>query len=202
MERRLLLVFALTFLVIVLFQPILKKYLPQAQAPAPAPQPHEQSQAIQQAAVAIAQAEAAHVVVPALNPGATKQAASESETVVENDLYRITFTNRGAQVKSWILKKFTDDQDRPLELVNSLAAEKYGYPLSLWTYDETQRGKLNSVLYLASGSGAVTAPATINFEYADGDVAVRKSFAFDHTYLVHVETSVMSRGSQVTAYPA
>ena len=34
MERRLLLVFALTFLVIVLFQPILKKYLPQPSSPA------------------------------------------------------------------------------------------------------------------------------------------------------------------------
>jgi len=200
MERRLLLVFALTFLVIVLFQPILKKYLPQA--PAPAPKAQEQPQTIQPAAVAIAQAEAAHVGGPALNPGATKQAASESDTVVENDLYRITFTNRGAQVKSWILKKFTDDKEQPLELVNNLATEKYGYPLSLWTYDETQRNKLNSVLYLASGSGAVSAPATITFEYADGDVAVRKSFAFDHTYVVHVETSVASKGIQVAAYPA
>ena len=35
MERRLLLVFALTFLVIILFQPLLKKYLPQSAAPAP-----------------------------------------------------------------------------------------------------------------------------------------------------------------------
>ena len=33
MERRLLLVFALTFLVIVLFQPIIKKYFPQATPP-------------------------------------------------------------------------------------------------------------------------------------------------------------------------
>ena len=35
MERRLLLVFALTFLVIILFQPLLKKYMPQTAAPAP-----------------------------------------------------------------------------------------------------------------------------------------------------------------------
>jgi len=48
----------------------------------------------------------------------------------------------------------------------------------------------------------VNAPAKITFEYADGDVAVRKSFSFDHTYAVHVETSVMSKGSQVAAYPA
>jgi YidC/Oxa1 family membrane protein insertase len=132
--------------------------------------------------------------------------------VVENDLYRITFTNRGAQVKSWILKKFTDDKEQPLDLVNKLAAEKYGYPLSLWTYDESQRNKLNSALYLLAsdqgmdrshlGSVRVEAPATITFEYADGDVAVRKSFSFDHTYVVRVETSMVSRGSQVAAYPA
>ena len=197
MERRLLLVFALTFLVIVLFQPILKKYFPQA----PAPQTQSQIQPLPQAA-AVNQAQAAPPGVPALNPGATKQAASESETVVENDLYRIRFTNRGAQVKSWILKKFTDDKEQPLDLVNNLAADKYGYPLSLWTYDEAQRNKLNSALYLASGSGTVSAPATITFEYADSDVAVRKSFRFDHTYVVRVETSVVSKGSQVTAYPA
>src|SRR5262249_5901916 len=49
---------------------------------------------------------------------ATKQATGESETVIENGLYKITFTNRGAQVKSWILKKYTDDKGQPLELVH------------------------------------------------------------------------------------
>lgn len=200
MERRLLLVFALTFLVIVLFQPILKKYFPQA-TPAPAPQTQSQAPAVPQA-VAKHQAQAAPPAVPTLNAGATKQAASESETVVENDLYRITFTNRGAQVKSWILKKYDDDKGKPLDLVNNLAAEKYGYPLSLWTYDETQRNKLNSTLYLSSASGRVNAPANVTFEYADGDVAVRKSFSFDHTYVLRVETSVVSKGSQIAAYAA
>ena len=199
MERRLLLVFALTFLVIMLFQPILKKYFPQATVPTA--QTQAPAQKVPEV-VAANQAPALQAAVPVLNAGATKQAASESETVVENDLYRITFTNRGAQVKSWILKKFTDDKERPLDLVNNLAAEKYGYPLSLWTYDESQRNKLNSALYLASNSGPISAPTQIIFEYADGDVAVRKSFGFDHTYVVHVETSVVSKGTHVAAYPA
>ena len=94
--------------------------------------------------------------------GASKQAAAEAETVIENDLYRITFTNRGAQVKSWILKKYLDDHGKPLELVSG-AAEKYGYPLSLWTYDEALRNKINSALYVASGSGNLTAPAQVSF---------------------------------------
>jgi len=199
MERRLLLVFALTFLVIVLFQPLLKKYLPQA--PAPTPQTQSQPQPAPQN-TAVSQAQAAPAAAPALNAGATKQATSESETVVDNDFYRITFTNRGAQVKSWILKKFTDDKEQPLDLVNNAAAQKYGYPLSLWTYDESQRNKLNSALYLASSSGTVSAPATITFEYADGDVAVRKSFTFGDSYVVRVETSVVSKGNPVAAYPA
>ena len=193
MERRLLLVFALTFVVIVLFQPILKKYLPQSQAPAPSQHTQSKAQPAPQPASSN-QVLAAQAAVPTLNAGATKQATSESETVVENDLYRITFTNRGAQVKSWILKKYDDDKRQPLDLVNNLAAEKYGYPLSLWTYDESQRNKLNSALYVVFHFGAhLNAPAKITFEYADGDIAVRKSFSFDHTYVVHVETSVRPR---------
>jgi YidC/Oxa1 family membrane protein insertase len=191
MERRLLLVFALTFLVIILFQPLLKKYLPQSATPPPetpaATQPSSQaSSSVPQAAV------------PAT--GASKQASAEAETVVENDLYRVTFTNRGGLVKSWVLKTYFDEHGKPLELVSN-AAQNYGYPMSLWTYDESQRNKLNSTLYVASDSGRLNAPAQLTFEYSDADVSVRKTFGFDHTYVVRLETSVVSKGSQVTAFP-
>ena len=129
------------------------------------------------------------------------QATSEAETTVENDLYKIRFTNRGGQVKSWVLKKFTDDQRQPLELVNTAAAAKYGFPLSLWVYDESLRNKLNSALFVARGPGTLTAPADIVFEYADADVSVRKAFHFDHTYVVKVETSVLYKDGVVSAFP-
>jgi len=195
MERRLLLVFALTFLVILLFQPLLKKYLPQP--PPPQKQAETQPQPAQPSnAPPMVQAQ-----VPAPPAGVTRQASAEAETVIENDLYRITFTNRGGQVKSWVLKKFDDDAGKPLELVNQTAAARYGNPLSLWTYDETQRNKLNSALFVASIQGTQSAPAELTFEYADADVSVHKTFRFDHTYVVQVEVSVASKGSQVTALP-
>src|SRR5215813_1786721 len=97
----------------------------------------------------------------------TKQASSETETVVENDLYRVILTNRGAQVKSWLLKNYKDDQGKPLDLVNQTAAAKFGYPLSLWTYDEGQRNKVNSALYVGSANGALRAPTKLDFEYSD-----------------------------------
>ncbi len=133
----------------------------------------------------------------------TRQASAETETVIENDLYRITFTNRGAQVKSWILKKFDNDaQNGLLDLVNPAAAQKFGYPLSLWTYDGALRNRLNSALYVASNEGQLNAPAEITFEYADQDLVVRKTFRFDHTYVLNVETSVAYNGAEIFAPPA
>jgi YidC/Oxa1 family membrane protein insertase len=208
MERRLLIVFALTFLVIIVCQPLLKKYLPQTVAP-PA-----QTQGQNQASAPIPGAgnSSSAVLPPSAAPLAAgmKQASAESETVIENDLYRITFTNVGGRVKSWILKKYDDEKREPLDVVNSAAAEKFGYPLSLWTYDEAQRNKINSALYVvtkneaeASGQAGTDGlhPRTLTFEYADQDLAVRKVFRFDDSYLVDIETSVLAKGNVVSAMP-
>ncbi len=203
-------VFALTFLVIMLFQPLLKKYGPQppakpespqaAQNPAQAP-PQTPTQPLTQTSAAPRAAAKAPVSAPL-------QAASESETVIENDVYRIVFTNHGGRVKSWVLKKYTDDKGGPLELVNAVAAEKYGYPLTVWTYDETLRNKLNSALYVTSTlpqstrRDGASVPDEIKFAYSDGDVSVQKTFTFDRsTYVVGVQTAVYVKGTQVTAFP-
>ena len=198
MERRLLLVFALTFLVIIVFQPVLKKYLPQPPMQPPASTATQNQNTVPSA--------------PAGNPPNVTQsqpsshektikATAESDFVVENDLYKITFTNRGGQVKSWILKKYDDEKGRPLDLVNAVAAEKYGYPLSLWAYDEALRNKINSALYVTSSFGQQEAPAEITFDYSDTDVEVHKTFRFDHTYVVRVEASVLAKGSAIGAFP-
>ena len=193
-------------IVMLVAQPLLKKYFPQPSTPAQQSQPAQgltpQNQTPPNQAVAPGVASANH---PGAASGAavTKEAASETETVIENDLYRITFTNRGAQVKSWILKKFDNDaQNGPLDLVNAPAAAQYGYPLSLWTYDEGLRKRLSSALYVSSHDGRLTSPTTVTFEYSDQDLSVRKTFSFDHTYVVNVETSVTYQGAAVAALPA
>jgi YidC/Oxa1 family membrane protein insertase len=214
-ERRLLLVFALTFLVIMLFQPILKKYMPQPPASPQSSQAPQENQPLSQSASGNGAASAGSAVsAPNSSPKgtaankapaapSTREAASESETVVENDLYRIVFTNRGAQVRSWVLKKWDDEKGKPLDLVNHTAAEKFGYPLSLWTYpgnlDEVLRGKINSALYVATSTGSV-APGDITFEYSDGDLSVHKSFHFDSSYVVSAQTSVQVKGANVSAF--
>ena len=196
-EKRLLLIFLVTFVLMLGMQPLLKKYFPQLTPSQPPTQP---TQTHPSAAGPAAMTPPAPVAAPS---AVSKKAESETETVIENDLYRITFTNKGAQVKSWILKKFDNDTENGrLDLVNAPAAAQFGSPLSLWTYDETLRNKINSVLYATSASGKLTSPASITFEYADDDLAVRKTFSFDHTYVVKLETSVTSKGGNVSALPA
>src|ERR1035441_6932140 len=219
MERRLLIVFALTFLVIMLFQPLLKKYGPQpaptqpanqqgAQATPAANQP--QAQNVNPAAGAVRSSPQGTSGKNAPPIPSTRQAESESETVIENSLYRIVFTNRGGRVKSLVLKKWDDEKGKPLELVNLAAAEKYGYPLSLWSYDENLRNKLNSALYVLASDQPVAGdkigaklspPSQITFEYSDSDLSVQKTFKFDESYAVGVQTGVQVKGSEITALP-
>jgi YidC/Oxa1 family membrane protein insertase len=204
MERRLLVVFALTFLVIMLFQPLLKKYGPQPPVKTESSRP-----AVQNQAQVPPQMPAQFPTPASVAPGAAAKtaasppmrAASESLTEIDNDVYHIVFTNRGGRVKSWVLKKYTDDKAGQLELVNSAAAEKYGYPLTLWSFDEGLRNKLNSKLYVATSSGT-TAPAEIKFAYDDGDISVQKTFTFDrNSYVVGVQISVSQKGAPVAAFP-
>jgi len=54
---------------------------------------------------------------------------------------------------------------------------------------------------VASNEGQLTAPAEITFEYADQDLVVRKTFRFDPTYVVNVETSVVYKGAEIFAAP-
>ncbi len=135
----------------------------------------------------------ANAVVPSV------AAASESTTVVENDLYRIQFSNRGGQVTSWILKKYTDDTGKPLDLVNPEAATQFGNPLSLYTYDAGLRAQLTQALYIPSATGALTAPGTLSFNYAAGGLVVKKSFTFDNSYVLQADVSVTLNGTPVEA---
>ncbi len=133
-------------------------------------------------------------------PVEAKVAGSEVETTVENDLYKIVFTNRGGQVKSWILKKYKDDDGNPLDLVNKDTV-KFGLPLSLYTYDENLRNQINSALYVSNTTGNLTGPGELAFDYAKDGTVVHKSFVFGTTYVISIETSVTQNGQTVPAFP-
>jgi YidC/Oxa1 family membrane protein insertase len=198
-DSRTLLIFSIVFVLIFLglqyFGPK-KKSAPPAQvansSQAAAPQPS-------------AQATLSNSTNTTGGPDAAKTAvvaSTQTTTVVENELYRITFSNRGGQATSWILKKYKDDAGKPLDLVNPKVAAKVGYPLSLWTYDAGMRNQLAQAMFVPSATGTLTAPASLTFTYSNGDIEVKKAFTFDSTYVMHVDVTATDRGSPVTALVA
>jgi YidC/Oxa1 family membrane protein insertase len=141
----------------------------------------------------------ATAATPAASGVPTVQAPAEATTTVENELYRITFTNRGGQVSSWILKKYKDSDGKPLNLVHTQAAQQFGYPMSLYTYDAALTASLSKALYVPSASGSLAAPASLTFNYSDGATTVRKTFSFDETYVLHADVEVTRNGAPVRA---
>jgi YidC/Oxa1 family membrane protein insertase len=137
------------------------------------PQPPSKPATAQSAAAPVAPAIPAAVTPASAIPASTTrsaapskpaiQALSESTTTIENKLYRIQFSNRGAQVTSWVLKgpQFTNSEGKPLDLVNSQAAKLFGYPLSVYTYDGSTLSissiSRNNHLVSVTVSGAIPA---------------------------------------------
>jgi YidC/Oxa1 family membrane protein insertase len=132
-----------------------------------------------------------------------KNDSQERLVVVENSLYRVEISNRGAVVKSWQLKNYKDDAkpQRMLDVVHSDASEQTGgWPFSVVLDDEQLQNAANGGLYqLSSPEIALQAPADVEFAWSDGHLEVTKHFRFDHTYVVRVETSVKWNGKPITA---
>jgi YidC/Oxa1 family membrane protein insertase len=134
-------------------------------------------------------------------------APAEQTIVVENDLYRVVFSNRGAVVRSWELKKYTDARKPPhqLDLVYTEAAqETHNWPFSLQLSDSKAERTVNQALYVtdadkeSSPEISLKAPAEIEFRWSDGHLSVTKRLKFDDSYIVDVQTSVEKDGQPVS----
>jgi YidC/Oxa1 family membrane protein insertase len=134
---------------------------------------------------------------------AAKSESAERTIVVENSLYRVEFSNRGAVVKSWQLKKYLDDAkpQRVLDVVHKEAAEQTGgWPFAVALESPELQTAANTGIYqVSSSSSSLSAPADIEFSWSDGHLEISKRFHFDHSYVVQVETSAKLDGKTLTA---
>ena len=179
------------------------QYFQKPAANAPASQTQQvQQQAAQQPASAAAQGTGNTGPNSFVGPVATVSAPAETSTTIENEKFRITFSNKGAQVAHWILKGFTESSGKPLDMVQEQAASRFGLPLSLFTYDNGLTTQLNTALYQPSATGQLLAPNSVTFHYAAGGLDVVKTFSFDTSYVVSVHVDVKQNGVPVRALVA
>jgi YidC/Oxa1 family membrane protein insertase len=197
MEQRLLLAFVLMGLVLYLSYHF--------QTPTPAPKtsaPATTSQTSSAGAKALpeqstsqaAPAQTAAVQTEPL-PGQI-EAPAEQQFVIDTDIYRVTLSNRGGTVRSWILKKYRDKQGKPLELVNEASYSKVAPPFSVVLRDDKAADALNYGLYVAHPAADGLG---IQYEFSNGKDYAKKTFQFSKSgqsgYLSHIETEVTVNGT-------
>ena len=132
MEARLLIAFVLMGLVLFLTPYIYKP----ATAPAPGANQAATSKTtdVKEAATPPPAAEApppAPVTAAARKCRGRSIATRKRPSMVDTDLYHVVFSNKGAVVKSWVLKNFKDHDGKSLELVNPAALAKVPAPFSI-----------------------------------------------------------------------
>src|SRR5262245_645087 len=200
MERRVLLAIFLAFLVLYVWQALFVKPVPK-----PGTGTTTTAAAGNQTAGAPTTTTAAAPTPPGTSPNAEAPAAPapakalvgdsvERDIRVETQSVVAVFTNKGARLKSWRLKRYLDHEKQPQELVE--ASPTHPLPFTLRTPDEAVNTTLNNALFTVSGepSGAISSPVDLRFEYRDAaGVAATKTFRLEpEGYVVSVQADIRS----------
>jgi YidC/Oxa1 family membrane protein insertase len=192
MERRLLIAFALSFLIIVLSRPLWEPPKNQVAPPVPST-PTSAPKGLEAPSRPVEKDQGPSVESQAEN----KKAESEKLVEVETDLFKLSLSNREAVVKSWILKKYSDSDGKPLDLIQAKKADMFGYPLGLRIDKEEEISKrLSSALFLSDPPGNLNLSQSmptqsITFEFADRDLRVQKKLTFSQgSYAIGIQCLV------------
>ena len=184
MEKRLLLAAGLSLAVLLAWEWLAPK--PPKPQPSALPTPAASSAPTASPAASPASVSTAEATVASAPPAKPESAAEETAEVVENDVFKATFTNRGAVLKSFILKRYTDEQRQPLELVRA-ASPNLPRPMGLdFGKDaETTKGVASALFVVERDS-----PRDVRFRYTDAKVSITKEFRISDGYLFTTRVSV------------
>lgn len=134
-------------------------------------------------------------------------AGGEETVVVDGPLFTARFTNRGAGLVSFVLKRYKDDAGKPLDLVSASARDLSGfYPFYFLGAGE-HYGALNKALFRPLGPTAVSLAggrAEVVFEYADAarNLKAVKRFVFrPDRYVIGLDFQVTLAGQALTDLP-
>jgi len=131
----------------------------------------------------------AEAAAPPVVPGATQQ-HEEPAFVVDTNLFRIVFSNQGGTIRSWRLKKYTGNDGKPLEIVNT--ASGLEFPFSLNFPGQQPTSKVNWTYYTQT---ADPDGLGVTYAFSDGHTSVRKVFHFQkNSYLAQISTEVILDG--------
>ncbi len=113
--------------------------------------------------------------------------------VIDSDRFRITFSNQGATVRSWQLKKYRGSDEKPLELTNTSAGLEYPFSLHFPGTKPTTNPNWAYFTQTADPDGLGVA-----YEFSDGHTVVRKKFRFEKSaHLANISAEVTVDGKPI-----
>ncbi len=199
MEKRVLIAVLLSFLVLYVYQVLVPPPPEQkpAQASKTATAPNASAPAASNPTASVKGSPAAAAPPAAIEAAASENAAQARDIVVDNDAVHAVFTARGAVLKSWALKKFHDENGRPLEMIAGHAPTDAPLPFTIASDDPGVSATLASAVYSVSNESAGPGPWRAQFDYTDkAGVHAQKIFAIDPAkpYVVIVTAAVTKNG--------
>jgi YidC/Oxa1 family membrane protein insertase len=198
MEKRLLIAIVLSFAVLFLYQLVFIKKEP-LQQPVSAPAA-EIEKAPEQKPVSKQPADAQE---PSVAQEFQSAAADiEEKIVVDTPLYRAVWINRGAQLESWKLKEYKNDDEGNLELISARSAELGRFPFFLLTDDADFDNSVNNALFEFSRNRMELRggeDGELRFAYAtETGTRIEKIFTFHGgTYDFDVRINVWRKGQKI-----
>jgi YidC/Oxa1 family membrane protein insertase len=209
MEKRFIAAFALSILILLGWQVVSKKFMPQETPPVTGGTPASgaaPSAAPGAPAASGAPAAASQVAppegapAPASSPSSAAVGASvEQEVHLDTDLAEIVLTNKGGRVRSWRLKTF-ESAGRPVDFVSVAALREDQLPVSLVFDDRQILPGINAALFEMSRTEESKGATRVSFHWSDGAGSeVKKTFEFRAAEpIVGLEVETIDRGRAVT----
>ncbi len=210
MEKRLLLFFGVTFVLVSLWPRIFP--VPRPPEPLEPPAAVEDVRDVEPGGNAPAldanapspETAVVEAAAAAVDKVAEIAAASERTVVVETSKYEMKLTNRGARLLSFMLQEYRNKEDRPYEMVGQNASAQLNIrPLDVLLEDSRQTAAARKALF------EVDAPARIslrdgeervlelNWSDGRGLEVTKRLTLFGGMYRIGVEVSVKMRGQEI-----
>ncbi len=205
-EKRVMLAFVLSLVMLLLYRVyFVKEPPPEAEKPVPtAKAPTAKAEGAKPTSAMPSTAASAPAALPVV------QGTKAEELVVESNLYRVTFSTVGADVRSWVLKNYPKGEQ--IDVIDSHACDALGYPLTLNLESSALTSEVNQANYVAKvyrggathtgqkpeelSGNTFAPPVDLSFTYSNGKIRVEKHFSFgnpdsaEDKYSVKTEVSV------------
>ncbi len=138
----------------------------------------------------------------------TKVAETIKLIKIDSENFTAEFTNKGAALKSFVLKKYMDDnkpEKNNLDLVSKQArTENEVLPFHFSTFDDRD---VNNNIYKDANSTLYQVEKIENdnntkliFKYTKGATQVSKTFViYEHSYVIGIDTEIITNGKKIPA---